>query len=646
MKGAAPAFVPGWHPVAGTFGLLAPRADAVELLLSSHPERGVERTVAMRPVPLEGPGRWQVVEKNHLRYYRFRVHQAGQSADIADPRARAVARQFVVGHPTWAVAQETPFDWQGDVRPGTDVAHAVIEEIHVRDFTIHSSARARHPGTYLGVSDADPGVVGGLSALRDLGVNTVELMPVAAFPYLEPTARDPALAHAYVNPTGINHWGYMPSFLFAPTERYATFGCDPKPGEWIGVQADGSFRDPGVELKEMVRQLHRAGIAVVLDVVLNHISTEDNNPLFQLDPGTWLCRMPDGSLRSDSGCGNDLDTRDLDMRALCVDAIRHWMREYHVDGFRLDLAALIDDDTLIAIRAATTQLYPRAILISEPWSLAGYRLAGIADLGHTVWNDRFRNGLKGYDPQWGKGFVFGAWQGGATRAEVAALLTGWERQLGGGVGLSHLSLNYLESHDNYTLGDFIRLALGENRRDQKVGRSDVALVTPQALRLHKLAAAALLLSRGSVMIAQGQEWGRAKVQAGGRRGHLDGNSYNRDDATNHLDWRERARNVALVDHYRRLIQLRKEWLLPAFAGDGVVHVLAGSREFALGYTVLGPRGRIAVLLNATPDAPAWFDLPGGAWWLLHGAQDGQIVPVQGGVAVCVARTAAVVLYCA
>ena len=106
------------------------------------------------------------------------------------------------------------------------------------------------------------------------------------------------------------------------------------------------------------------------------------------------------------------------------------------------------------------------------------------------------------------------------------------------------------------------------------------------------------------------------------------------------------RNLELVDHYRRLIQLRKEWLLPAFAADGVLHVLAGSREFALGYTVLGPRGRIAVLLNATPDASAWFDLPGGAWWLLHGAEDGQIVPVHGGVAVRVARTAAVVLYCA
>ncbi len=646
MTRPAPRPVLGWHPEGQTFRLLAPRADAVELLLSGHPQRGAERVVPMQRGPSGAVGCWEVREPNPLRYYRFRVHQDGQVVDIADPRARAVARQFALGHPTWAVAQETPYDWQGDVRPGTDVAHAVIEEVHVRDFTTHVSSRVRHPGTYLGLCDAEPGAAGGLAALRDLGVNTVELMPVAAFPYLEPSEPDPAKPGVYVNPTGVNHWGYMPSFFFAPSERYATFGCDPQPGEWIGVQEDGTFLDPGVELKEMVRQLHRAGIAVVLDVVLNHISTEDNNPLFLLDPGSWLCRMPDGSLRSDSGCGNDLHTSDPDMRALCVDAIRHWMREYHVDGFRLDLAALIDDDTLIAIRQATTDIYARAILISEPWSLAGYRLGGIADLGHTVWNDRFRNGLKGHDPTSGKGFLFGAWQGGATRAEVAALLTGWERQFGGGVGLSHLSLNYLESHDNYTLGDFIRLALGEVRRDQKVGRPEVTHLTPAELRLHKLAAAALLLSRGSVMIAQGQEWGRAKVQAGGRRGYLDGNSYNRDDATNHLDWRERVRNVELVDHYRRLIQLRKEWLLPAFAADGVLHVLAGSREFALGYTVLGPRGRIAVLLNATPDASAWFDLPGGAWWLLHGAEDGQIVPVHGGVAVRVARTAAVVLYCA
>ena len=636
----------GWNRKDGRFRLLAPAAQAVELLLTSHPARGAERSVAMVLRKDLTPVCWEVLEPHPLRYYRFRVQQGGEVFETADPRAHAVARQFAVGHPTWAVAEEQPFDWQGDVRPGIDVAHAVISELHVRDFTIHPSANVRHPGTYLGLCDGDPGAVGGLAALRDLGVNAVELMPVAAFPCLEPNQPDPARPGVYVNPTGVNHWGYMPSFLMAPSERYSTHGCDPQPGQWIGVQDDGTFLDPVVEFKEMVRRLHRAGIAVVLDIVLNHVSTEDQNPICRLDPGTWLCRTHDGSLRSDSGCGNDLNTADPAMRALCVDTIRYWMGVCHVDGFRLDLAALIDDETLVAIRDAATDLYPRAILISEPWSMAAYRPGDIADLGHTVWNDRFRNGFKGHDPYHGRGFLFGAWQGGATRAEVAALLTGWERRYGGGVGLSHLSLNYLESHDNYTLGDFIRLATGEVRRDQEVLRADVAHLSDAALRIHKLGAAALLLSRGSVMIAQGQEWGRSKVQGGGPRGYLDGNSYNRDDGTNHLDWHERALNAELVDHYRRLITVRKDWLLPAFAADGVVRVVAGSIEFAIGYTVQGARGRIAVLLNATPDAQAWFDLPGGAWWMLQGAEYGSVVPTHDGVAVRLARMSAVVLYCA
>ena len=581
----------GWRADEEAFRLLAPKATAVALVTRRHPAHDDERE---QPMVRVGPGVWEArlsaalghgaTGSEQWKYYRFRVTQPEGTFDLADPWATAVARKFALGHPTWAVAHQEPFDWQGDARPGLDVGSAVLLELHVRDFTHHGSAQNRFPGTYLGLVEAQPGTVGGLPALRDLGVNAVELMPVATWPYLEsiPLKAAGKNAEAQGNPTGVNHWGYMPSFLLAPAERFTLRGATAKRGQWVGVDDDGTFHDPGVEFKQMVRGLHAAGLAVVLDVVFNHVSMHDDNPLLRLDPGTWFHRNADGTLRSDSGCGNDLNTTDPAMRKLVLDTVLHWLREYHVDGFRLDLAAILDDETLRAVRAAALAEYPRAMVISEPWSMASYRPTAIAALGHTVWNDRFRNAMKGRDAH-SPGMLFGAGHGGATRGDTAVLLGGWSRDLGGPFESPRLTLNYLESHDNHTLGDFARLVLGVT---QPVRREDMVFVSGQALRVHKLAAAILLLSRGAVMLAQGQEWARAKVrpakveaakrsmvtrhksalpQTVNKPGWLDGNSYNRDDVTNHLDWTDRAANPDLVDWYRRLVQLRKEWLLPAFA---------------------------------------------------------------------------------
>ena len=636
----------GWNPHTHAFRLLAPLASHVTLILRSHPEAAESELVhAMAPFTHPHGPAWQVTVPHPLRYYRFRVTQGGSTFDIADPRSTSVARQFSAGHPTWSVAHVSTFDWQGDVRPGLAVHEAVILELHVRDFTVHPSSGVRHPGTYLGLAESVPGARGGVAALRNLGVDCVELLPVTSFPLIEPPPPD----GGYVNPTARNHWGYMPSFFFAASERYSHAGVDPQPDAWIGVDADGTFHDPGDELREAVRLLHRDGIAVVLDLVFNHVSIHDDNPLLRLDPGSWFHRE-NGHLRSHSGCGNDLDTRDPAMSALVVDAAVHWMRHYHVDGLRLDLAAILDDRTLAHLRSATRDEYPRAILISEPWSMGGYRPGDLARLGHTVWNDKFRNAIKGQNPHDGKGFIFGEGQGGSSRHDVGALLAGWPRSLGGLFDDASLSLNYLESHDDLTLGDFVRLALNQVRPGEQTTRAAVVRLDESALRIHRLAATALLLSRGAVMIAQGQEWARAKLlRAPGQSlgadalGWLDGNSYNRDDDTNHLDWQEATHNAELVDHYRRLIAIRRSWLMPAFLAGRDMRLVWGNGPWAVGYHVDTPRGPMAVLCNGG-HAPAWFELSGGPWWILLGPDDGHIVPTRDGVSVRVAATAAVVLY--
>lgn len=628
----------GWVAGEGRFRLLAPKATQVWLLQRTHPENPKEeRVLAMQALRGVHIGIWEAAEPAPLRYYRYRVEQDGATFEVADPRSTAVARQWTLGHPAWSVIQPRDFDWQHTSRPAVPMAELVVMELHVRDFTIHPSAGVAHPGTYLGlVEPSHPGA--GLAALRELGVNTVELLPVTSFPVLEPVAQ--------WNPTGINHWGYMPSFWLAPSERYSLAGQNPQPGQWIGVSDDGTFADPGVELKQAIREFHARGMAVVLDLVFNHVSIHDENPLCLLDPGHWRVRNPGGSLRNHTGCGHDLDGRDPHLRQLMVDAAVHWLREYQVDGLRLDLAEVLDDRVLAAMRDACRDEYSRCLLIAEPWSMGGYRPERLVELGWTVWNDKFRNGFLGHHPKLGRGWALGRGDGNVPREQLAPLIAGISKHLGGQLPRSQAAIQYVESHDDHTCGDFLRLSLGLVEPGQKVTRADLQPMPEPLLRRLKLLASVLLWARGPVMLAQGQEWGRAKVQAasGELAGPLDGNSYCRDDATNHLDWRERTVNVALVEWYRRALEVRRDWLTDALSGPYPLLVVQGDRLWSFGYTASSRRGPVAVLFNGEQDSPAWFELPGGPWWGLVGGEDLRIVPTATGVAVELQACSSTVLW--
>ncbi len=622
----------GWLPDRGLFRLVAPRAQRAWLIQRSHPDDSAsEQIVPMQHRRAAHLRFWEAADKTPLKYYRFRVEQTGQMLDVADPRSHAVARQWAVGNPAWSVAQESAFDWRGDVRPALPVQEMVATEIHVRDFTAHPSSGVAHPGTYLGVAELVTDRVAGLASLRELGINAVELLPVTSFPALE--------GEAPWNPTGRNHWGYMPSFWMAASERYSVAGANPEPGQWVGVGSDGSYTDPGDELRALVKSLHAQGIAVVVDLVFNHVSVHDHNPICDLDPGTWRVRQCDGTLRNKSGCGHDIDGRDPVMRQLIVDAAVHWLRSYRVDGIRLDLAEILDDRLLAHLRDACRDVYSRALLIAEPWSMGGYRPERLAELGWTVWNDKFRNGFLGNNANHGRGWVLGHSEAGVGREQLPALLAGWPRSLGGALPQPQFALNYIESHDDHTSADLLRMALG--LVPGPLRREDLQPMPQPLLKRLKLLASALLLARGPVMLAQGQEWGRAKLRPDGV---LDGNSYCRDDTTNYLNWGDRELGRELVEHYRRLLQVRRDWLHDAFASPAPLLVLRGDRLWTLGYTASTRRGTVAALLSGEQEADCWFELPGGPWWPLLGADDSEIIPNPSGVVVRVAACSAVVLW--
>jgi pullulanase len=315
------------------------------------------------------------------------------------------------------------------------------------------------------------------------------------------------------------------------------------------------------------------------------------------------------------------------------------MTEYHIDGFRFDLAAMIDRETCEEIAREARKINPNVVIIAEPWGGNKYAPALFSDISWASWNDRIRNGVKGQNPRDGMGFIFGRHQGNNTKRSEQAFITGSLREDGGLFVKKEHSVNYLESHDDETLGDFIRLALRENREDQAVGNtgSDFAKhakLTPMQLSLNKLAALFLFSTQGPVMIHSGQEYARSKVIArvqgvvDKETGRIDRNSYNKDNETNYINYAHAASNQALIDYYKGLITLRKTY--PNAFGSASkqdIEFLETGNDLAIAFRIKNTSNGAAshngaasqpksfvVVLNGQREEPLHFSLPEGTAW--------------------------------
>jgi glycogen operon protein len=430
---------------------------------------------------------------------------------------------------------EPAFDWGDDRRPLHD-SDTVIYEMHVRGFTMSPSSGVSPAarGTYAGVAEKVP-------YLKSLGVTTIELLPVQQY-----------------DPQEGNYWGYMPLNFFAPHRSYA---------------ADRS--DPRREFKAMVKVLHEAGIAVILDVVYNHTAEGDHTgPTYSfrgIDDATYYLASDDPGrpYRDYSGCGNSLACHNIAVRFLILDSLRYWVTEMHVDGFRFDLASVLarnpdgsfggpDDPLLTAIRA--DPVLREVHLIAEPWDAAGAYQLGTRFPGPLwqQWNGRFRDDVRR--------FVRG------DRCTVPALMTRLygsddffldnprdaQRPCG--------SINFVTCHDGFTLHDLVSYdrrhneANGQGNADgmaenlswncgwegtEGVPGDILALRQRQAKNLCCL----LLLANGIPMISAGDEFLHSQ---GGNN-----NPYNQDNPTTWLDW---GRCDVHADHLRfvrRLMAFRQ-----------------------------------------------------------------------------------------
>lgn len=600
------------------FRLFTPNAEKVSLIIFDNVD---DKSGNEYEMTRDENAVWEtsVIGELYGKFYGFNVKHKDQEAVLCiDPYAKAVASFNNYFTPRKSIIiKENNYDWQNDKWIQRDWSDLIIYEMHVRDMTEHPSSGVKERGTYKGLTEK--GKTGGLDYIKKLGVNTVELLPSQEFANIEIPYKQPLRGMFNTwNPYERNHWGYMTAAFFAPEAYYAENVRNIKPLTWSGADAK-AVKD----FKDMVKAFHKENIAVMMDVVYNHLSEYEFGNLKEIDKEYYFRLNPDGSFKAESGCGNDLKTERPMVRRLIVESILYWMKEYHIDGFRFDLGKLIDWETIETIIYEAKKINPDVIFVCEPWG-GGYDPAGFSLRGWGAWNDQIRNGIKGENPVNGLGWIFGKWYGNNSPERIKSYVNGTLTK--DSLGLFQKpwhSVNYLAAHDGYTFGDFIRLGLGDVKPDEIIKNVDKnAKLTATQLKLNKLGALFLLTSRGITMIHSGQEFARSKViQANVKvddpqKGMLDHNSYDKDNETNYINYKYAEANKELFNYYKGLIELRKEFDSFRRATYNEVKFIYLKDEFSLGYQLNHNEENFIVLFNANPLKEIVSELPAGNWNVL------------------------------
>ncbi len=589
------------------FRLLAPSSEMVYLVIFSKfdDNSGIEF-----PMARTENGIWSYFLKDHgygtLYGYRLKGEKNDSTIIVADPYSKSAVTQNTWRHVAKSLVIDTNFDWKGDSWKRINKKDLIIYETHVSDMTKHPSSGSNYPGTYKGfVSDNQ---VGGIKHLKNLGVNAVQLLPIWDFanvemPYLETIE---GKTNSW-NPYERNHWGYMPTFFMAPESYYASDGTS-IPNKWNGI--DGRAV---TELKEMIRVLHKNEIAVFLDVVINHVSNYDYQPLKYIDRSLYFKLKEDGDFQSQC-CGNLLDSDNQHVRNYIIESLKYWMVDYHIDGFRFDQANLLSSKTAKLILKELQGINPDVVVYGEAWD---NKQTEFSRMSWGSFNDSFRDILRGDLHDFSnKGFLFGTYRPTDNINSLKTIIGGSLLSTGGLYVSSENSINFLEVHDNYSFSDYLRISLDKNHQNEIINdRLEHIRLTPEIKKLNTLGALILFTSQGIPIIHQGQEWAHSKIIAPTKVpdpdvGKMDPNSYNKDNETNWLNWEDAHQNELLVDYYIGLIALRKKYPELRRSTLDKIKFLNIKNELGLGYVI---RDNITIFLNGNKSETLNVKLPPGKW---------------------------------
>ncbi|WP_288805641.1 glycogen debranching protein GlgX [uncultured Treponema sp.] len=444
--------------------------------------------------------------------------------------------------PKCVVVDDSDFDWQGDKPLNYPLYKSVIYETHLKGYTASPTSGVRNPGTYKGFIEKIP-------YLKNLGITAVEFMPIFEFDEDENNNINPKTGEKLSN-----YWGYSSVGFFAPKTTYSS---DRTPG------------GPVREFKELVREMHKAGLEVILDVVYNHTAEGneqgytfsfrgfENSVYYILPPGEKQYYM------NFSGCGNTMNANHPVVTQFIIDSLRYWVMEMHVDGFRFDLASALCRDSAGALQMqaflvnaiAEDPVLSNTKLIAEPWDCGGgYLVGGFPGGRWSEWNDRYRNDIRRFI-RGDEGVVTAA----ATRIAGSSDLYNHDGRL------TTASINFITAHDGFTLNDLVSFngkhndENGENNRDGTDDNNcynhgfEGITVNPkiEKLRLKKIKnyILCLMLSQGVPMMIAGDEFRRTQ--------NGNNNAYCQDNEVSWINWNLAEKNEELVAFTRRIIQLRK-----------------------------------------------------------------------------------------
>lgn len=597
-----------YSPRKSVFKIWSPPAKEVLLFMY---DKGIGGdTILIKKMKKGKQGVWSAKVKGNQegKFYAFQVLvDTTWLAESPDPYAKATGangkRAMVLN-----LKKTNPMGWDEDKRPPLNsFADIILYELHLRDISVHPSSGIQNKGKYLGLAEAGTkspeGLSTGLDHLKELGVTHVHLLPVFDFMSIDETTLE---ENNY-------NWGYDPQNYNLPEGSYAT---DPY---------DGRVRIR--EFKQMVKTLHDNGLRIIMDVVYNHTGANDESVFNQMVPMYYYRLNGAGTYSDASACGNEVASERFMARKFIVESMLYWAKEYHVDGFRVDLMGILDLETMNMAAKELRKIDPTIFIYGEGWTAGDSPLAeqkravksNVSRLdGIAAFCDELRDGAKGhvFKPN-AKGFINGETDleesvkfgiVGATEhpgidyARVNYSKSPWAK--------SPLQcINYVSCHDNHTLWDRLK-------------NSNPKATEAELLRMDKLAQTIVLTSQGIPFLHAGEEFVRSKFGIE--------NSYSAPDYINQIHWENKAKYQDLYEYYQKLIQLRKQH--PAFRmGDKALinkhlEFFKYPIENVIGYVINDHANgdswkRILLVFNGNQVGKA-ITIPEGNWKII--CQDGRI----------------------
>ena len=552
------------NPEATTFQLFAPATAKRVVVRIYNDGMGGKPIKTVKMKRTEQAEMWQAEIKGNLmgKFYTFDMGKGECPGVFAKAVGVNGQRGAIVN-----LVKTDPEDWCCDAHPVIkSPADLVVYEMHHRDFSI-ARKDAKYPGKFLALTEP-----WAIDHLKALGVNAIHILPSYDYGSVDETRLN----------TPQYNWGYDPVNYNVPEGGYSTNPYDPT----CRIR----------EFKQMVQALHKAGIAIILDVVYNHTYDIDHSN-FQRTYPDYYYRKVDGKYSNGSGCGNETASDQPMMRKFMIESVKHWINEYHIDGFRFDLMGCHDIETMNEIRKAVDAIDPTIFIYGEGWSAGQCALpteqlgvkANIAKMPRiAAFSDEIRDALRGpFDDDTKGGFLAGVPDceeslkfgiAGAIAhpqvdmSKVNYSKTPWATE-------PTQMMSYVSCHDDMCLVDRLKSSIP--------GISDDELI-----RLDLLAQTAVFTSQGVPFMLSGEELLRSKKGV-----H---NSFESPDSINQLDWQNQQRYPQVFKFYQDLIALRKHH--PAFRlGDA--HLVRKHLEF-----LDAPKGVVAFRLKDYAGRDDWRNI--------------------------------------